>query len=622
MSAQLHRRHRARRNLALALALTFGAGGSATIPAHASPAEPTPAAPERAVADLTRLDGIDTDGTAFSLTTTEVDGAPVVSGTSPDGTDLHDPAPSAAAPTGARDAATLTHAYASDYAALVDQAAVGSIPRLGAASVYDTAIAVSQRAFAPGQAAAVYITRADRVGDALAAGTLRDGPVLFVPRTGTAPSNVVAEVRRLGVSTVIALGGEAAVSSSVLASAASGRPTSRLAGANSYETAAAIARRAWPKGAPHVYLAGLRQGPNGVVLDSPDAAAGGTLTKGPVLPVPSRGAVPQVVTDTIARLAPSDVYALGGTGVVPTSTLTSASAGRSAGRLTGRNRYETSAAIARHAFPGGADVAYLVAATSLPEAVAGGSLRDGPILFTPPAGLADRAPAGAVSGVLTRLGVTSVGALSPATTLPASAADAVLASAPTVKAGPLPEHPAPSGSPASTEAPTPTPAPTPEPTSSPLTQTQTCEGLVTSFRPIELPRPYTIGCVDSIQGDSRILGLTSTRVYLDDESVASGSIQIVRSLSTSMLKSTIAHELAHAFSYGALNRTQRMWFVAQLRAVDPTVTSPDFNDQSSYEHMPAEQWARGQSACVGYPDPYDRPTASCALVNATIASPR
>lgn len=680
LSAPFQPPRRARSSLALAAALatlTVSSIGFAATPAavatsaDASGSAAAETAQTRRVAELTRLEGVDGDG-PFSLTTVEVDGAPVVTGTDADGTDSrgtpggdtggNDRNVTAAAQAQTRDAngtASLDHAYvdapagastndndndndnARDLSQIVEQAATGSVPRLGAASVYDTAVAVSQRAFAPGSADTVYITRADRVGDALAAGALSDGPVLFVPRTGTAPANVIAEVRRVGARRVIALGGEAAVSASVLTSAASGRPTSRLAGANSYETAAAIARRAFPSGAPEVYLAGLKQGPGGVVSDSPDAAAGGVLTPGPVLPVPSQGPVPQIVKDTVNRLSAGRVYALGGTAAVSARALGDASSGRPTARLTGADRYATSAAIARHAFPGGARVAYLVAGTSLAEAVAGGALTDGPILFTPPAGTTYRSQAAAISGVLTRLGVTSVGALSPSAALPVSAVEAVVSASP-VTLGPLPEYPGstpepaptptstptptssptPTNTPTNTPPPTSTPTSTPPPTTAPAPVAQSCEVLVGSFRPIPLPHPYTIGCVNSIQGDSRILGLTSTRIYLDDESVASGSIQIVRGISESMLKTTIAHEIAHAFSYGSLTRTQRSWFVGALRSIDPYVVSNDFNDDTSYDRMPAEQWARGQASCVGYPDPYNRPTAPCSLIDGTIASPR
>lgn len=58
-----------------------------------------------------------------------------------------------------------------------------------------------------------------------------------------------------------------------------------------------------------------------------------------------------------------------------------------ASRLAGESRYETAVAISGHAFPKGADVAYLARAEApLVDALAGGVLTDGPVLLVPPCG--------------------------------------------------------------------------------------------------------------------------------------------------------------------------------------------------------------------------------------------
>lgn len=56
---------------------------------------------------------------------------------------------------------------------------------------------------------------------------------------------------------------------------------------------------------------------------------------------------------------------------------------RETGRLAGTDRFGTAVAISRHAFPDGASTAYLARADVAADAVAGGSLTDGPILLTP-----------------------------------------------------------------------------------------------------------------------------------------------------------------------------------------------------------------------------------------------
>lgn len=119
------------------------------------------------------------------------------------------------------------------------------------------------------------------------------------------------------------------------------------------------------------------------------------------------------------------------------------------------------------------------------------------------------------------------------------------------------------------------------------------------------------------------LGLTRTFIYDDGlETVASGTVQIVRKPDLAIVKMVIAHEFAHAYSYTDLSRNQRLWFVSELGKLDPYVNVAAGFNGSSYERMPAEQWARGQGACVGYRDPYGRPEASCTLIEATKNSPR
>ncbi len=98
----------------------------------------------------------------------------------------------------------------------------------------------------------------------------------------------------------------------------------RLAGTSRIETAVAISQHVFPDGAATVYLARADE----VV----DAVAGGSLTDGPILLVPSCGEVPAVVLDEIARLAPLEVIALGGTAAVCDDVLEAAAAAASGGQ--------------------------------------------------------------------------------------------------------------------------------------------------------------------------------------------------------------------------------------------------------------------------------------------------
>lgn len=82
-------------------------------------------------------------------------------------------------------------------------------------------------------------------------------------------------------------------------------------------------------------------------------------------------------------LKPSQPTAGGGPGpasLEPAAAIDVAAA-PSIGRVTGSDRYATSAAISRRAFPDGADVVYLARGDEFADAVAGGMLTDGPILL-------------------------------------------------------------------------------------------------------------------------------------------------------------------------------------------------------------------------------------------------
>ena len=94
----------------------------------------------------------------------------------------------------------------------------GPTSRLAGPPRIDTAVAISQRAF-PSGAATAYLANADVTVDAVAGGSLTDGPVLLVP-TCTLPDQVATELTRLAPGEVIALGGAAAVCDDVLADAA------------------------------------------------------------------------------------------------------------------------------------------------------------------------------------------------------------------------------------------------------------------------------------------------------------------------------------------------------------------------------------------------------------------
>jgi putative cell wall-binding protein len=262
------------------------------------------------------------------------------------------------------------------------------LDRLSGRDRIGTAAAIAAEAF-PHGADTVYLARADVFADALAAGSLSDGPVLLVPSCGAVPEPVRSTVAALDPDEVVALGGGGAVCDAMLAAAAEGRDVDRLGGRTRTETAVAIAQRSFPDGAAEVYLASAAD-------SSPDAVAGGTLLGGPILLTGPAG--PDAATAAeITRLEPERVVALGGAAAVGDTALAAAAGDRDALRVAGRTRIETAVAISEFGFaphgsgprslrPGRASTVYLARADVFADAVAGGALTGGPILLVPSCG--------------------------------------------------------------------------------------------------------------------------------------------------------------------------------------------------------------------------------------------
>jgi Tol biopolymer transport system component/putative cell wall-binding protein len=253
---------------------------------------------------------------------------------------------------------------------------VATSSRLAGTSRIETAVLVSRRAFPKAFASggSVYLARSDVFVDAVAAGTLTDGPILLVPSCGAAPRSVVDETARLDPARVVALGGTGAVCDAMLQTVAGNRPRARLAGATRYDTAIAIATERARQGAvTEVYVADGD--------DGPDAVVGGQLTRGPILLSSRHRDLSSKLKAAVDRLRPQRVVALGGSGVVPEWVVENVSAGRQRGRLGGSDRFDSSAAIAGREFPTDAPVVYLARSDVYADAVAAGALRDGPLLL-------------------------------------------------------------------------------------------------------------------------------------------------------------------------------------------------------------------------------------------------
>ncbi|HET6794750.1 MAG TPA: cell wall-binding repeat-containing protein, partial [Acidimicrobiales bacterium] len=122
----------------------------------------------------------------------------------------------------------------------------GAVSRLAGPDRDHTAVVVSQATFKAGTAGVVVLARSDQFADALAGAALagaRHGPLLLTPSDRLDPA-AAAEMRRVlpPGGTVVLLGGTGALSDAVGAGVTSaGLGVQRIAGADRYETAAAVA---------------------------------------------------------------------------------------------------------------------------------------------------------------------------------------------------------------------------------------------------------------------------------------------------------------------------------------------------------------------------------------------
>ncbi|WP_109473346.1 S8 family serine peptidase [Ornithinimicrobium cavernae] len=185
----------------------------------------------------------------------------------------------------------------------------GEVSRMAGANRYETATAISAD-IEPG-ADTVYIATGEDFADALTsaarAGTV-DSPVLLTQSTHL-PRATADELDRLDPTTIVVLGGTAAVSADVEEALGAYGDVERRQGKNRYETAAAISAD-FPDGLQNVFVA------TGEAF--PDALTGAVLAghlQSPVLLVKT-DRIPASVLTELTRLGAANIQILGGRAAV------------------------------------------------------------------------------------------------------------------------------------------------------------------------------------------------------------------------------------------------------------------------------------------------------------------
>jgi putative cell wall-binding protein len=244
--------------------------------------------------------------------------------------------------------------------------------RLSGSNRFETAAAVSYETWSPGVAVA-YVATGGAFADALAGAGGPPGPILLTPTNGLHAATA-RELDRLDPGAIYVLGGPGAISNGTLQQVSAYGPTTRIAGTNRYETAAAVSAAFWSPGVDRAYVA--------VGTAFPDALAAGGGLPGPVL-LTDGASLPAVTRAEIDRLNPTEIFVIGGTGAVSGAVEADLRSYGPVTRLAGGSRYHTAAAVSAAMYPGGSDTVYIAYGGNFPDALAAaGGNAVGPILLT------------------------------------------------------------------------------------------------------------------------------------------------------------------------------------------------------------------------------------------------
>ncbi len=243
-------------------------------------------------------------------------------------------------------------------ASLMVQATVGPLPAWAAAPVQSlggndrvaNAVVASETAYSSG-AGQVLIASVEDFADALSAAALSgvtDAPVLYA-RRGELPQATAQEIRRLGATRAVLLGGQNALSEAVAdqVRAAGVADVTRVSGVNRFDTAGRVGRMVTDRsGATGAFLAlGSHPEPTRAWADAVAVSALANRTGQPtLLSGPDR--LPVETRDAITGMGLRSITIVGGSAAIqPVVEQDLRDMGLTVTRLAGASRYETSLRI-------------------------------------------------------------------------------------------------------------------------------------------------------------------------------------------------------------------------------------------------------------------------------------
>lgn len=264
----------------------------------------------------------------------------------------------------------------------------GTTARLFGATSIATSAEISKASF-PANVDTVVVARVNHYSDALtvsAVAKAAGAPVLLI-NTNNIPDLSAAELTRLSPDKIIIAGGPSAISAGVATQLEAYAPggVTRIAGANSYETAVEISKYAHPDPAA--------DNPSGTVYvvtgqrfqDALAIAAPAARDNSPVLLV-QQNSIPAAVLAEIQRLAPARVVILGGPLAVSAAVQATLNVNWPTVRIGGANSVETAAMISAASYTPPVDTVYLSTSANFPDALSIASVagaKGGPVLLVP-----------------------------------------------------------------------------------------------------------------------------------------------------------------------------------------------------------------------------------------------
>ena len=245
------------------------------------------------------------------------------------------------------------------------------VQRVAGPTRFETALAVSQRAFDAAEVAV--LARGDLYPDALVGTAL--GLPLLLTRQDRLPDGVLEELRRLGATEVVLLGSRAAVGASVEAALAeAGYQVTRVAGPDRFATAAQVATGRFTQVEQVVLVRGVGEAGRGWA----DAASAGWYAQqlGAPLLLTEPGQLPQATDDALGAFPDAEVIIVGGPPAVSEAVAQQLrDAGRDVTRLAGPDRYATSVAVYEAAVADGmdADATWVATGENFPDSLTAGA---------------------------------------------------------------------------------------------------------------------------------------------------------------------------------------------------------------------------------------------------------